>query len=88
MANHLHEGDLPDGLFEGVEAVAVDSEAKGLRFLSQEAIVDTRTGKVVGQSQVQGEGPLGQLNAKSYSVEDKGDRLVFRGGVRARVEGR
>ena len=32
MANHLHEGDLPDGLFEGVEAVAVDSEAMGLRF--------------------------------------------------------
>ena len=32
MANHLHEGDLPDGLFEGVSAVAVDSEAMGLRF--------------------------------------------------------
>ena len=63
-------------------------DGKGLRFLSQEAIIDTRTGKVVGQSQVQGDGPLGQLNAKSYSVEDKGDRLVFRGGVSARVEGR
>lgn len=63
-------------------------DGKGLRFMSQEAVIDTRTGKVVGQSQVQGDGPLGQLNAKSYSVEDKGDRLVFRGGVRARVEGR
>ena len=63
-------------------------DGKGLRFLSQEAIIDTRTGNVVGQSQVQGDGPLGQLNAKSYSVEDKGDRLVFRGGVSARVEGR
>lgn len=67
--------------------VRIDDGA-GHRFASQEAIVDTRTGKVVGQSQVQGDGPLGQLNAKSYSVEDKGDRLVFRGGVRARVEGR
>jgi lipopolysaccharide export system protein LptC len=63
-------------------------DGKGLRFTSQEAIIDTTTGKVVGQSQVQGDGPLGQLNAKSYSVEDKGDRLVFRGGVRARIEGR
>lgn len=63
-------------------------DGKGLRFMSQEAIIDTRTGKVVGQSQVQGDGPLGQLNAKSYSVEDEGDRLVFRGRVRARVEGR
>lgn len=62
-------------------------EGQGFRFMSQEAIIDTRTGKVVGQSQVQGDGPLGQLNAKSYSVEDKGDRLVFRGGVRARIEG-
>ncbi len=32
MSNHLHEGDLPAGLFDGVEAVAVDSEAMGLRF--------------------------------------------------------
>ena len=32
MANHLHEGDLPDGVFEGVTAIAVDSEAMGLRY--------------------------------------------------------
>ncbi|HYG26830.1 MAG TPA: ribonuclease D [Caulobacteraceae bacterium] len=32
MANHLHEGDLPDGVFDGVRAIAVDSEAMGLRF--------------------------------------------------------
>ena len=32
MANHLHEGDLPDGVFDGAKAIAVDSEAMGLRF--------------------------------------------------------
>ena len=32
MANHLHEGDLPDGLFAGVTAVAIDSETMGLRL--------------------------------------------------------
>jgi len=32
LANHLHEGDLPDGVFEGVTAIAVDSEAMGLRY--------------------------------------------------------
>lgn len=63
-------------------------DGKGHRFASQEAIIDTRTGGVVGQSQVQGDGPLGQLNAKSYSVQDKGDRLVFKGGVHARIQGR
>lgn len=62
-------------------------DGKGHSFASQEAIIDTRTGNVVGQSQVQGDGPLGQLNAKSYSVQDKGDRLIFKGGVHARIEG-
>jgi lipopolysaccharide export system protein LptC len=62
-------------------------DGKGHSFASQEAIIDTRTGEVVGQSQVQGDGPLGQLHAKSYSVQDKGDRLVFKGGVHARIEG-
>ena len=32
MANYLHEGDLPDGLFAGVTSVAVDSETMGLRL--------------------------------------------------------
>ena len=30
MANHLHEGDIPAGLFKGVTSVAVDSETMGL----------------------------------------------------------
>jgi len=63
-------------------------DGKGLRFAAQEAVIDTRTGEVIGQSQVQGDGPLGQLTANSYSVQDKGDRLVLKGGVRARIEGR
>jgi len=32
LANHLHEGDLPAGLFAGATSVAVDSETLGLRF--------------------------------------------------------
>jgi ribonuclease D len=32
LANHLHEGDLPDGLFAGATSVAVDSETMGLRL--------------------------------------------------------
>lgn len=32
MANHLHEGDLPDGLYAGVASVAVDTETMGLRL--------------------------------------------------------
>ena len=32
MTNHLHQGDLPAGVFDGVKAVAVDSETMGLRL--------------------------------------------------------
>ena len=32
MANHLHEGDLPDGLFAGATSLAIDSETMGLRL--------------------------------------------------------
>ena len=32
MANHLHIGDLPSGLFAGVTSVAIDSETLGLRY--------------------------------------------------------
>jgi ribonuclease D len=30
LTNHLHEGDLPDGVLQGAPAVAVDSETMGL----------------------------------------------------------
>lgn len=32
MANFLHDGDLPDGVFAGATSVAVDSETMGLRL--------------------------------------------------------
>lgn len=32
MANFLHEGDLPAGVFDGATAVAIDSETMGLRI--------------------------------------------------------
>ena len=32
MANHLHHGDLPDGLFADAASLAVDSETMGLRL--------------------------------------------------------
>ena len=33
MANHLHKGDLPDGLFAAATSVAIDSETMGLRLI-------------------------------------------------------
>lgn len=49
---------------------------------------DTKTGEIVGSGAIQGSGGLGQITAGSYSVHDKGDRMVFKGGVHTRLEGK
>ena len=61
-------------------------DGAGYRFASEESFVDTKTGDVTGESTLNGEGPSGQVQSRAYSVYDKGDRIVFRGGVRARLE--
>ena len=75
-----------DKLLHLLGNVRID-DGQGLRFASETATVDMRTGKLVGDEGVQGDGPLGQVTAKSYSVDRDGDRMVLRGGVRARIEG-
>jgi lipopolysaccharide export system protein LptC len=46
---------------------------------------DTKTGELVGSGPIQGSGPLGEIDAKSYGVYEKGDRMVFGGGVHTRL---
>ena len=55
-------------------------------FATAASLFDTKTGEVIGSGPVQGAGGLGEINAKSYGVYDKGDRMVFKGGVRTRLE--
>ncbi len=61
-------------------------DGTGYRFASEESFVDTRSGDVTGETTMNGEGPSGQVQSNAYSVYDKGDRVIFRGGVRARFE--
>ncbi|CAN5283834.1 LPS export ABC transporter periplasmic protein LptC [soil metagenome] len=61
-------------------------DGAGYRFASNEAMVDTRTGNITGETTLNGEGPTGQVQSNAYSVYDKGDRIVFRGGVKTRVD--
>jgi lipopolysaccharide export system protein LptC len=61
-------------------------DGAGYRFASEESFVDTKTGDVTGETIMNGEGPSGQVQSNAYSVYDKGDRVIFRGGVRARFE--
>lgn len=66
--------------------VKIDN-GQGYRFASQKALVDTRTGDLVGNAAIQGAGPNNsQVQADSYTVGDKGDRVIFKGRVRTRLQ--
>lgn len=65
--------------------VKIDN-GQGYRFASQKALIDTRTGDLVGNAGIQGAGPNNsQVQADSYTVGDKGDRVIFKGRVRTRL---
>jgi len=53
-------------------------------FETAESKFDTKTGDLVGSGPVHGSGPLGEINAKSYGVYEKGDHMVFQGRVTSR----
>ncbi len=54
-------------------------------FATDQAVVNTRTGVVNGADAIDSRTPLGTLNSKSFDVYDKGDRVIFKGGVHARL---
>lgn len=54
-------------------------------FETATSLFDTRTGELVGSGPIHGSGSLGEISAKSYGVYEKGDRMVFTGGVHARM---
>ncbi|MEO8113475.1 MAG: LPS export ABC transporter periplasmic protein LptC [Phenylobacterium sp.] len=80
-AGVYHEDDRKLELSGGVRL----SGAKGA-FETAASLFDTRTGEVVGSGPIQGSGSLGEINAKSYGVYGKGDRMVFKGGVHTRLD--
>jgi lipopolysaccharide export system protein LptC len=55
-------------------------------FDTAQSLFDTRTGELVGSGPIQGAGSLGEIQAKSYGVYDKGARMVFSGGVHTRLQ--
>lgn len=57
-------------------------------FDTASSIFNTATGELEGEGQISGVGSLGEITAKSYGVYDKGERLVFKGGVRGRIDSR
>jgi lipopolysaccharide export system protein LptC len=54
-------------------------------FATQEAVVNTRTGVVNSQTALAGQTNAAGVNARSFDVYDKGDRVILKGGVHARL---
>ncbi len=63
-------------------------DAKNARFASDRAVVDTKTGSVTGPHAVATDPGQGAIQSKSFDVYDKGDKVIFKGGVHARLNGR
>ncbi len=57
-----------------------------VNFATATSVFNTATGELEGAGEIQGAGALGEIIAKSYGVYDKGERMVFKGGVHTRVE--
>ena len=61
------------------EEVIIEDAGAGFRFVTPEAVVDTRTGVVTGDKGIEGSGALGTINATSYAIYEQGGRVVFSG---------
>ena len=57
------------------------SDAVGWRFLTKNAVVDTRRDLVTGDDGIEGDGPSGQFKADRYVIYNQGERVVLRGNV-------
>jgi len=53
----------------------------GYEFTTTAARVFIQEGRVQGLEPLSGNGPLGDVRADSYEIEDEGDRVIFRGNV-------
>jgi lipopolysaccharide export system protein LptC len=54
---------------------------------TQEAVVDTKAGTITGVSGVSGSGPMGQVQAGSYTADQKHGTVELHGGVHAVLNG-
>jgi len=64
-------------LFQAVKV----RDAEGYEFTTDAARVFVLEGRVQGLEPLAGNGPLGNVRADSYEIEDDGDRVILRGNV-------
>lgn len=64
-------------LFQAVKV----RDSEGYEFTTTAARVFVQEGRVQGLEPLSGNGPLGDVRADSYEIEDDGDRVILRGNV-------
>jgi lipopolysaccharide export system protein LptC len=70
-----------DTLILDLEGEVRYSDPEGWRFLTKNAVVDTKRDVVTGDQGIQGEGPSGVFKADRYVIFNQGERVVLRGNV-------
>ena len=63
------------------------SRNDGHRFATDEAFVDMDSQSAWGNSPVQGEGPMGEIQSEGFRIEDNGATVIFTGQSRAVLSG-
>lgn len=63
----------------------VQLNSGGYVFHTPNATVDTSKGSVYGKSGVKGQGPAGEVTAQSFNVYNRGQRVIMKGDVHARI---
>jgi lipopolysaccharide export system protein LptC len=59
---------------------------KGNHLTTEHAVVDTAKDNVDGDTRIAGRGPLGAIDASSYSLRDGGAYLLFQGRVKSVIQ--
>lgn len=62
------------------------ANAAGERFATDQALVNTKTGTVQGPQALAAQTNQGAVKSNSYDVFNKGETVVFKGGVHARLK--
>lgn len=62
--------------------------SRNTNIATDRAVIDTKSGSVSSEGGLAGQSSAGALQSRGFNAYDKGDRLVFKGGVHARLNGR
>jgi len=57
----------------------------GYEFVTEDARVDVKAGVAWGEAPVRGLGPIGEIDAGGFRIEDEGDTVIFTGRARMKL---